>query len=448
MTRGHILAAKAVMANSGSDTAEAEAGPAQMVRVKRELLVMRMTCPICHKLLRDATTISECLHTFCRKCIYEKLTDEEVDCCPVCNIRLGSVPLEKLRPDHNLQDLRVKIFPLRKTKTGVPDSVPITLPVRRKEISLSSLAVSAPRVATQTGLTGRRTKVVSRAATSHGYSPTNVNTKSEDDSFEKFSKKSGSAGNLSKLTSGRKQTLSNSDWSSNAPSKETENPGKPFQDKAELWKPLNCLVEAANRTKSFKSIQQNSVYKADQRDGLDTEVKNIKTRIKVHPHRSKVQDKKNDKIQIHPMAMKARRLKGVNQKRRKHASSVQTLFDAANAKNDRRITPLWFSLVSSFDETGDSSLPQISTSYLRIKDGNVPVSYIQKYLVTKLNLFSEAEVEIMCRGEPVRPEMSLNNFVKQWLQGGTSHRVETIIGASAKEFVIVIGYRRYRMSSQ
>lgn len=36
----------------------------------------------------------------CRKCIYNKLSDEELDCCPICNIDLGCVPLEKLRSDH------------------------------------------------------------------------------------------------------------------------------------------------------------------------------------------------------------------------------------------------------------------------------------------------------------------------------------------------------------
>lgn len=33
----------------------------------------------------------------CRKCIYNKITDEELENCPVCNIDLGIVPLEKMR---------------------------------------------------------------------------------------------------------------------------------------------------------------------------------------------------------------------------------------------------------------------------------------------------------------------------------------------------------------
>ncbi|KAF0890045.1 hypothetical protein E2562_036421 [Oryza meyeriana var. granulata] len=31
--------------------------------VKRELLARCMTCPLCHRILRNATTVSECLHT-------------------------------------------------------------------------------------------------------------------------------------------------------------------------------------------------------------------------------------------------------------------------------------------------------------------------------------------------------------------------------------------------
>lgn len=35
--------------------------------------------------------------TVCRKCIYKKLSVEEIESCPVCNIDLGCVPEEKLR---------------------------------------------------------------------------------------------------------------------------------------------------------------------------------------------------------------------------------------------------------------------------------------------------------------------------------------------------------------
>ncbi|KAJ0079177.1 hypothetical protein Patl1_23275 [Pistacia atlantica] len=105
-----------------------------VVKVKREILEACMTCPLCNKLFNEATTISKCLHTFailkkidgiacsdspvlkhfwllklllihwmlkmkpvCKKCVYEKLADDEVDYCPVCHIDLGCLPVEKLR---------------------------------------------------------------------------------------------------------------------------------------------------------------------------------------------------------------------------------------------------------------------------------------------------------------------------------------------------------------
>lgn len=39
------------------------AGDSAVAMVKRDLLVRCLTCPLCDRLLRKATTISECLHT-------------------------------------------------------------------------------------------------------------------------------------------------------------------------------------------------------------------------------------------------------------------------------------------------------------------------------------------------------------------------------------------------
>lgn len=69
------------------------------------------------------------------------------------------------RPDHNLQDIRAKIFPLRRRKIKAPQAIPsIPLPAKRKERSLSSLVISAPKVPMQTGFTGKRTKTGTRKA--------------------------------------------------------------------------------------------------------------------------------------------------------------------------------------------------------------------------------------------------------------------------------------------
>lgn len=90
------------------------------------------------------------------------------------------------RPDHNLQDIRAKIFPLKRRKINAPEiTPPITLPVKRKERSLSSLVVSTPKVPMQTGLTGRRTKSAARrAAASRGCSFAVEETVKKEDSGE------------------------------------------------------------------------------------------------------------------------------------------------------------------------------------------------------------------------------------------------------------------------
>lgn len=61
-------------------------------------------------------------------------------------------------------------------KVGAPKAPTVTLPVKRKQRSLSSLVVDTPRVAVQTGLTGRRTKTARRTAVSHVNSPGNNGT--------------------------------------------------------------------------------------------------------------------------------------------------------------------------------------------------------------------------------------------------------------------------------
>lgn len=69
------------------------------------------------------------------------------------------------RPDHNLQDIRAKIFPLKRRKIKAPEVLPsVSLPAKRKERSLSSLVITAPKVPLQTGFTGKRTKSGTRKA--------------------------------------------------------------------------------------------------------------------------------------------------------------------------------------------------------------------------------------------------------------------------------------------
>ncbi|CAI8602897.1 unnamed protein product [Vicia faba] len=75
-----------------------------------------LSCDLCNQLLKDATKIIECFHTFCKECIHSKIEEEELECCPVCDIDLGPDPFTKMRADISLQNMRNHLFPIGKEK--------------------------------------------------------------------------------------------------------------------------------------------------------------------------------------------------------------------------------------------------------------------------------------------------------------------------------------------
>ncbi|KAK6164560.1 hypothetical protein DH2020_001424 [Rehmannia glutinosa] len=358
----------------------------------------------------------------CRKCIYKKLSDEEMECCPICNIDLGCVPLEKLRLDHNLQDVRAKIFPYKRIKVKAPEFVsPVTLPAKRKERSLSSLVVSTPRVSTQSGMTGRRSKSTARKASKGSSFTIEKPLKKDDDSMDDHPESSSSPETQNKFTQNMRQSSAASEPSNHPnPDKRREDGSGAWEGKVDLWKPLNCLVEAANRSKSSKFGFQGSAAKSEA-----------------------LHSRNNEGLLESERPKKLRRIR---QKKAQIFGELrippQVVLDAASAKFERRNYPIWFSLVLDKQEGDAPPLPQIAASYLRIKDGNIPVSFIQKYLKMKLDLTSEDEVEIKCMGQTVIPTLTLNNLVDLWLQTTATERVSATIGSSAKDFVMVLSYAR------
>ncbi|CAL4943278.1 unnamed protein product [Urochloa decumbens] len=441
--RGGAAAGPSSSLSPSPAAAALPAGPRGLVMVKRDLLARCMTCPLCRRLLRDATTISECLHTFCRKCIYQKFNDEEVECCPVCKIDLGCTPTEKLRPDHSLQDVRSKLFPFKRKKIKAEEvSSPVSPPTKRKERSISSLVVNTPKVK-PTGLTGRRTRAVARkaaaAAALRDLGPIIEDpVKKEIDSCDSHS--SSLPANLSKAPQTRKQIPSNAEASNHSSTKDTEGDSKELADKAELWQPLNCLVEAANRTKPFRSSLQNPGFKGEHVNGSPSSTYASKTKARENLQKSKIEDDKKD-VPVPPVLPK-RRGQGTTRRRRELQAPQDAKPDAAAAQNEKKFSSIWFSLIASFDQQGDPPLPQIPSHYLRIKDGNVPASSIQKYLMQKLSLPSESEVEIKCCEQPVNPMQPLRNLVELWLKGRATQTTQTMTGSSAREFVMVLTYGR------
>ncbi|KAI9390291.1 hypothetical protein POPTR_008G161500v4 [Populus trichocarpa] len=385
----------------------------QVVKVQKERIAACMTCPLCNKLFREATTISECLHTFCRKCIYMKITDEELDSCPVCDIKLGCSPLEKLRADHSLQDLRARIFPSKRKKArepatvssvpedvpsvpeavmAVPEAVPVqesehSVPLigRRKERSLSSLVVSTPKISVKSVLTGKRSKSVARKRESP--IPVEEQIKKMDDYYESLS----SPETLRKIAQTKRQEI---------------------------------------------------IVQIKKLDAQEEEAQALKTSIKEHGDKSKVIGAESNSTSSPSGSVKPRRLQAMRQKREGFNIPAQAAVDA-NSKCDRRFSPIWLSLVASDEQEGVAPLPQISSCYLRVKDGSLPVSHIKKYLVQKLGLVSEAEVDILLLGQPVASTLQLHNLVDWWSQtASASERIQTTVGSSAKDFVMVLSYGR------
>ncbi|XP_049286007.1 polycomb group RING finger protein 3 [Anopheles funestus] len=79
-------------------------------RIKLKTLNEHITCEICRGYFIDATTVTECLHTFCKSCLVKHL--EENNTCPTCeNVIHQSHPLQYISFDRTMQDIVYKLVP-------------------------------------------------------------------------------------------------------------------------------------------------------------------------------------------------------------------------------------------------------------------------------------------------------------------------------------------------
>ncbi|CAL1265512.1 unnamed protein product [Larinioides sclopetarius] len=69
-----------------------------------------LTCVLCKGYYIDATTIIECLHSFCKTCIVRYLQSNKF--CPTCDVQVHKTrPLQNIRSDQTLQDIVYKLVP-------------------------------------------------------------------------------------------------------------------------------------------------------------------------------------------------------------------------------------------------------------------------------------------------------------------------------------------------
>lgn len=92
-------------------------------KVKLSDLKEHISCFLCKGYLDEATTIIECLHTFCKNCIVKYLKDNN-NCCPKCdNLIHQSHPLQYISFDRTMQDIVCKLVPsMQRTKEDDKDS--------------------------------------------------------------------------------------------------------------------------------------------------------------------------------------------------------------------------------------------------------------------------------------------------------------------------------------
>jgi len=79
-------------------------------RVRIKLVNEMIVCKICRGYFINPTTVTECLHTFCKSCLVRKL--EMTNRCPECNeVVHNTRPLDFIQHDRTMQDLVNKIVP-------------------------------------------------------------------------------------------------------------------------------------------------------------------------------------------------------------------------------------------------------------------------------------------------------------------------------------------------
>lgn len=70
-----------------------------------------ITCPICKGYFIEATTVTECLHTFCKSCLLKHFENEN-NCCPKCSGLIHqSHPSHYVSFDRTMQELVYKLVP-------------------------------------------------------------------------------------------------------------------------------------------------------------------------------------------------------------------------------------------------------------------------------------------------------------------------------------------------
>ena len=82
------------------------------IHINKQALLDLLKCPICKGYYRTPYTINECMHTFCKSCIFKYFgTSNQREQCPQCNTKIGGRPMDSLIFDNYLDSLLNILFP-------------------------------------------------------------------------------------------------------------------------------------------------------------------------------------------------------------------------------------------------------------------------------------------------------------------------------------------------
>ncbi|KAI3467794.1 hypothetical protein Pfo_024457 [Paulownia fortunei] len=102
---------------------------------------------------------------------------------------------------------------------------------------------------------------------------------------------------------------------------------------------------------------------------------------------------------------------------------------------------IWFMLQASQNQEKEPFLPQISKSYLRIKDGRMTIRLVIKYLVNKLRLENESEIEVTCKGQRLLPYLTLQH-VRDNIWSSPRDFITLLPNSSTTHHIMVLHYAR------
>ena len=99
--------------NSNSSSTIPKVQPdAPSIKLNKEKLLKLLKCPLCKGFYRTPYTINECMHTFCRSCIFKYFgSSVQRETCPVCETKIGGRPMDSLIFDNYLDSLLNILFP-------------------------------------------------------------------------------------------------------------------------------------------------------------------------------------------------------------------------------------------------------------------------------------------------------------------------------------------------